>query len=216
MNKESNNLVCNTTRNGGALSSNHTLKLQHFLQQAIELYAKPVVVHYRISFVGVEERLPDVTAYLQNRFNREKLRVSFVKATENKDDGSYLHQHLFLIVDTQHPDLTELEVLDELHQCFFGLKANGLIYSFMRNSKKVVGEYGTTWLDYPTPWFPLTIETSAEAEQWISYALKKRSKCVEGRARVTWSLPRPAGQRSRKGKPPVQRSCLRRGDRHGF
>ena len=209
-----NGLSCNTTRNGGVLSKKHVLKLRHLLDQAIELYSKPVVLHYRISFVGVEERLPDVIAYLQNRFNRAKLRVSFVKATENKDDGSYLHQHLFLIIDTKHQSLTELEVLDELHQSFFGLKANGQIYSFQRNGKKIVGEYGTTWVDYPTPWFPLTIETKSEVEQWLSYAIKRRSKCVEGRARVTWSLPRPHGQRSKKGRPPVQRSCLRRGVNH--
>ena len=208
---ENKHLSCNTERNGGYLSEQHYLKLKSMLESCIELYTKPVILHYRLSFVGCESNLPDCTAYLQNRFNRLGLRVSYVKATENKEDGSYLHQHYFLCLDTKHPHLTELEVLEEFHSCFWGLKNNGLVYSFMRNSKKVHGEIGTDWVDYPTAWFPLTPLTLAEALVWSSYAIKKRSKCVKGRQRVTWSLPRAIGQRSRKGKPPVQRSCLRRG-----
>lgn len=197
-------LSCNTARNQGYLSNAHYLKLRGLLESCIDLYEKPCILHYRISFVGHEDRLPDVSSYLQNRFNRIGLQVSWVKATEDKEDSSYLHQHLFLIVNTKHKNLSPLEVIDEIHESFWGLKNNGYIYSFRRNNKKIHGAYGTDWADYETVWFPLSLLTLDEALVWCSYAIKRRSKCVEGRARVTWSMPRPAGQRSRKGRPPVQ------------
>ena len=205
-----NNLVCNTPRNEGLTSPKHLLKLQCLLEQAIEFYSKPAMLHYRVSLVNHEDHIEDLTAYVQNRCNRKGIRFSFVKATENNTDGSYLHQHWFCIIDLKNPDLSEQEVLDEFHQCFWGLRNNGLIYSFLRNNKKVEGEYGTTWDDYETAHFPLTPLTLYESLRWASYALKNRSKCVPGRKRVSFSMPRPAGERSTRGRQPSVRACLRR------
>lgn len=205
-----------TERNGGLLSVGHYERLKAMLEGCIELYKSPSILHIRVTNQNHEEQIKLITPYIQTRLRRQGITFSYVKAIENKYSNTWLHSHWFVVVETNHPDLTKEETLEEVMNAFGGLKSNGLIQSYRVNPKKIEGAWGTNWVEQEDPWFDLSPQTFNEAVRWCVYACKCSTKTVEGRVAVTFSMPRPVGTKSTKGRRPAARACLRRGGRHGF
>ena len=180
-------LIAETSHNQGFYKPKHKLKLKEFLQECIESYQQPIITHIRIN--PRSDSLNAFTQYMRNRLNRRGIPVAFIKATENNEIASYLHQHWFLVVPRF---VGEQDCFKELLVAAKGARQNGVIRSWHLCNKKIEGPVGSTWVDYETPWFPLTEETFVECMSWCSYALKQRSKdwaLANNHNPVTWSFP---------------------------
>lgn len=191
----STNFVTNTKRNGGFYNAQHQQKLEQFLNDAMEVYENPVLVHVRVNPWSSNPN--KLTQYLFNRLSRRGINISFVKALENNDHGTYLHAHYYFCVPRM---VGELDCFEELMLAIDRAKYNGIIRSFHLNPKKVQGEIGTEWEFYPTPYFPLNEETFLETMSWLFYALKARSKewALENNHHpITWSMPYKPDRRAK-------------------
>lgn len=196
-------LAACTSRNGGLLNPQHLVKLKALLNVSMEVYERPLALHYRITVQDHEDTQHNIIPYLQNLFARKQIQASFVKCVENTEAENYHHWHLMFVVNGYAKHLTQAEILELIHEAFFSMHRNGLIKSFKRNSKKVVGRYGEDWQDYETPHMALNQETYGEILQWFSYSLKKRSKewaLSQNKNPVTFSMPRPLGQKTGRGR----------------